>query len=68
MIYSKNLPLWERALRILAGCAIIGGAWLAAPSTLILAVAIAVGAGLIATSLLGFCPGCAMVGRRPIQS
>ncbi len=67
MFYAKNLPLWERTLRILAGAATIAYAGLAAPSMAVMALAIATGATLILTSLFGFCPACAMVGRRPLR-
>ena len=67
MIYAKNLPPWEHGPRILAGCVLAARGWLAAPSTLVLAVAIAVGVCLM-TSLLGFCPACAMAGRRSVGS
>ena len=61
--YVKNVPGWERALRLVLG----GGAaafalysfpgpmgWLLAGSA----------AGIAVTGLVGFCPMCAMVGRR----
>jgi DUF2892 family protein len=67
MFYVKNLPLSERVLRIIAGMVLIilgmlyfhgglHGLWglLSAGS----------GAGAIATGFLGFCPACAMVGRK----
>lgn len=66
MIYAKNLPLWERTLRTLGGVAIIAYAWLASASPVVLAGAAAAGAMLIVTSLISFCPACAMVGRRAI--
>jgi hypothetical protein len=66
MIYAKNLPMWERMLRILAGVMAIVYGWMAAPSTLVLGIALAMGATLIVTSLVGFCPACAMVGRRAL--
>ena len=68
MIYAKNLPLWERALRILVGGAIIASVWLAAPSPLVSDVSAAVGYCLVSTRLSGFCPGCAMIGRRPVRA
>ena len=68
MIDAKNLPPWERALSVLAGCVLVTWGWLAAPSTLVLAVAVVTGVGLMFRSLLGFCSGRAMVGRRPVRS
>lgn len=65
MFYVKNVPGWERALRIVMGLAALVFAfmsWGTAP------VAVAVGlmgAMLALTGLFGFCPMCAMVGRKP---
>jgi hypothetical protein len=67
VIYAKNLPMWERTLRILAAVGVILYGWLAAPSSLVLGIAVAVGVTLVVTSLVGFCPACAMVGRRPLR-
>jgi hypothetical protein len=67
MLYRKNLPGWERLARSIAGAAMIaagllwpGLAW-TMPGTLVAA------SGLVAilTGFFGFCPACAMVGRRP---
>jgi hypothetical protein len=63
MLYVKNLPGWERLLRLGAGLALaifavmaIGGVagWLGGMA----------GAGLALTGLVGFCPACALAGRR----
>ncbi|MYM90970.1 DUF2892 domain-containing protein [Rugamonas sp. FT82W] len=63
MFYVKNVPNWERALRVVAGAiaawaavALLGGAW-----GLVLAAS---AAGIVASGLFGFCPMCALVGRR----
>jgi len=63
MVYVKNVPNAERVLRVLlgagaagAGVVMVGGTagWLIAASA----------AGLVLSGLVGFCPACAMVGRR----
>lgn len=63
MLYVKNLPWWERLLRLGAGMALavyIGmtiddvSGWLG----------IMTGAGFALTGLFGFCPACALAGRR----
>jgi hypothetical protein len=63
MIYAKNVPNWERVLRVIAGLAVVawsllalGGAW-----GVLLALS---AAGIVVSGLVGFCPACAMVGRR----
>jgi len=69
MFYLKrNLPNWERGLRIAMGIAvggaIAGGVFSAG---LVTGLAIATAATLVLTSLVGFCPACAMVGRRYLE-
>lgn len=63
MWYAKNVPGWERLVRIGAGLGVaVGGVlllgrvvgWLVAASA----------AGIVVSGLVGFCPACAMVGRR----
>lgn len=67
MFYVKNLPLFERVLRIFVGLVLIisgmlyfqgglGGLW-----GMLSAVS---GVGAIATGFPGFCPACALVGRK----
>jgi len=63
MFYVKNVPSWERVVRVIigliaivAGIQMVGGTW-----GLLLAVS---AAGIVASGLFGFCPACAMVGRR----
>lgn len=64
MFYTKNLPGWERVLRVLMGMAGLGLA-LASWGTSTLGVGLGVaGAMLAMTGLIGFCPMCAMVGRK----
>ena len=63
MFYVKNVPGGERIVRVVAGAvgaglglALLGGTagWLVAAGA----------AGLVASGLFGFCPACAMVGRK----
>lgn len=63
MVYVKNVPNAERALRVVAGVVAAGGGvlllggmagWLFAAGA----------AGLVASGLFGYCPACAMVGRK----
>lgn len=64
MFYRKNLPGWERAMRAIGGivmiaCGLFGLQGL--PVGYLIA-----GAGVVTavTGFFGFCPMCAMVGRR----
>ena len=63
MIYVKNVPRWERAVRVALSLAVIalGVAIRGKPGAVAL---IAGGVGLLVTGFLGFCPACALVGRR----
>ncbi len=63
MFYVKNVPTGERVMRVVAGAAgaglaltLLGGTagWVAAAGA----------AGLAASGLFGYCPACAMVGRK----
>lgn len=63
MFYVKNVPIWERVLRVVAGLAVaawgvpaLGGLWGA-----VLALS---AAGVVLSGLFGFCPACAMAGRK----
>ena len=67
MFYVKNVPTWERVLRVVAGLAVavwgllaLGGLWGA--------MAALSAAGIMLSGLVGFCPACAMVGRKLDQA
>jgi hypothetical protein len=64
MLYVKNLPGWERGLRLLMGVA-LAAASIAyfGPTATGWAVG-AAGAMAALTGLVGFCPACAMIGRK----
>lgn len=63
MFYVKNVPTWERVLRVIAGLAV--AAWsLLALGGLWGGVAAVSAAGIVLSGLFGFCPACAMVGRK----
>lgn len=66
MLYRKNLFSWEQVLRLAAGAAMIGGGliWLPGWPGYLLAAA---GLGLALTGAFGYCPACALVGRKPIE-
>lgn len=63
MFYVKNVPIWERLLRGAAGAALVIFALLGLQGTTAW-LAIAAAAGLVLSGIFGFCPACAMVGRR----
>lgn len=66
MFYRKNLPVWERALRVLTGVAMIACGLIGLPATMIGYVLAGLGVATLLTGFVGFCPMCAMVGRRDL--
>jgi hypothetical protein len=61
--FIKNLPNWERALRIVLALAVVVAAILTLPSPRSWVVA-AAGLGFGFSGVVGFCPMCALFGRR----
>jgi len=63
MLYRKNVPNWERALRIALslGAFVMGLIIWGKPGALALTAG---GIGLLLTGFFGFCPACALVGRK----
>ncbi|KHK59530.1 hypothetical protein PI86_09465 [Burkholderia sp. A9] len=67
MFYVKNVPGWERVVRIALGVVVAVLALVLIKGVAGIAVAVAA-AGLVVSGMVGFCPACAMVGRRLGQS
>jgi uncharacterized membrane protein len=64
MFYRKNLPGWERAVRTIGGVAMIAYGLLSMPGTMAGYLIAGTGTVAILTGFFGFCPMCAMVGRK----
>jgi DUF2892 family protein len=64
MLYRKNLPGWERAVRVVAGIGMIGYGLLGMPGGTAGYLVAGTGAVALLSGFFGFCPMCAMVGRR----
>ena len=64
MFYVKNVPNWERILRIVIGMMALVFAAMNWGSSNLAVWAGIMGAMLAMTGLVGFCPMCAMVGRK----
>lgn len=65
---QRNLPAWERAVRLGGGLVLafasvlwLSGGWLAWTG---LASALMMGL----TGIVGFCPACALAGRQPVRN
>ncbi len=63
--YVKNVPTGERVVRVVVGLGGAAAAVLLVPGVLGWALGAGV-AGLALTGLVGYCPMCAMVGRKPV--
>ena len=63
MFYRKNIYRWEQWLRVVLGIGMAAWGVLVAGDLLGYGVAVA-GAGLAVTGIVGWCPACAMIGRR----
>ena len=63
MFYSKNLPAWERLVRVLAAVAMgaCAARYWGTPAGYVWAAS---GIIMALTSVVGFCPICALAGRR----
>jgi hypothetical protein len=64
MFYRKNLPGWERAMRTIGGVVMIAYGLFGMPGTMAGYLIAGTGVVAILTGFFGFCPMCAMVGRR----
>ena len=64
MFYTKNVPAWERLARIMMGLAGLAYAVMNWGVSGLAAGIGVMGTMLAMTGLIGFCPMCAMVGRR----
>lgn len=63
-VYAKNLPAWERGVRITLSLAVVVyGLSLPSPWSWLVAAS---AASFALTGFVGFCPACALVGRRPL--
>ena len=63
MFYLKNVPVWERIARVIVGVAVavLSIAFLMGSVGIVVAIA---ALGIVVSGLVGFCPACALVGRR----
>lgn len=64
MPLKRNIPGWERALRAALGIALLALVWIVPLAGLLAWVVGLSGAGMMLSALMGFCPACALAGRR----
>jgi hypothetical protein len=63
-LFERNLPNWERAVRGLAGIALIAFTLMAGWNGWWLAAGVTGGIVMLWMAGYGFCPACALAGRR----
>jgi hypothetical protein len=67
MLYRKNMGSWESLARVIGG-ALIGAYSLTQIGLTPLGLVLAISGVLTAlTGLIGFCPACAMAGRKALE-
>jgi len=64
MFYPKNVPNIERIIRIVLGLAMTSFAFFGTASLPLQIILLASAVILVATGFIGWCPMCAMVGRK----
>jgi len=67
MLYRKNVGTIEGWARLLGGVLLAGGSLWGLGTTPLGWGLAASGATLVLTGLFGYCPACALVGRRPVE-
>ncbi len=68
MLYAKNLPLVERMARVLGGTALIAWGLMGMKGWPLGYVLAASGVVAVLTGFVGFCPMCALAGRRTLRA
>ncbi|PTS84549.1 DUF2892 domain-containing protein [Caulobacter sp. HMWF009] len=66
MKFMQNVPTWERVLRLVLGLSLVAGSLTGLKPGLLAYGLELTGAILALTSFIGFCPMCAMAGRKPL--
>ena len=67
MFYRKNVFAWEQIVRFVAGAAMIAYGLIGLPGNWVGYALAAGGLYTALTGFFGFCPACAMIGRKPID-
>ncbi len=65
--FKKNVTRWERVARVIGGGMLATAGWLLYEGISAGYILIAIGAMSLVTGMMGFCPACAMVGRRHVS-
>jgi hypothetical protein len=66
--FKRNLPTWERVIRLAIGLCVAVMTATLAPALWIQAIGYGSAITLAGTALFGFCPACALFGRKAAGS
>lgn len=64
MTFKRNIPGWERAVRAALGVGLLAVVWIVPLTGLVGWVVGLSGGGMALSAAMGFCPACALAGRR----
>ena len=64
MLYVKNVPVWERVMRVVAGVAMVACGLIVLGSGPVGWLSAGAGVVTALTGFVGFCPMCAVAGRK----
>ncbi len=64
MLYQKNVPAWERIIRSIVGVVLIAYGLIAMKGLPLGYLVVLSGVIAMLTGFVGFCPMCALAGRR----
>lgn len=64
MFYIKNVPVWERVLRIMIGLGLVLYVLFGQPAMFVSILSLSTAAFVVLTGFFGWCPMCALVGRK----
>jgi len=67
VLYPKNLPHWERWLRVVVGIALVAYGLLGTSSLIMTSIALISAAVVLITGFIGYCPACAVAGRKALN-
>jgi len=64
MVFKRNVPGWERLLRAALGIALLIAAFAVPMQGWLAWIVGGSGVGSLLSAMMGFCPACALAGRR----
>jgi hypothetical protein len=67
MLYRKNIYAWEQWSRIVLGVAMLAFAFFSPLGGWMSWLVALAGVSAVVTGIFGWCPACAMIGRRPVE-